>query len=144
MKLTSQSKTLSYNVFPLIFSLMLLMAATVTAKTFKPTFKPTMEISRATSDIDIDGLFKETAWKNTAWSDNFVERNPGDNIEPLVETKVMVTYNNDNLYVGFICYDDPATLRATMCQRDQYSGNDKVIILMDTYGVASWAYEFHV
>lgn len=144
MKLTSQSKTLFYNVFPLTFSLMLLMAATVTAKTFQPTFRPTMEISRTTSDIDIDGFFKESAWKNAAWSDNFVERNPGDNIEPLVETKVMVTYNNDNLYVGFICYDDPATLRATMCQRDQYSGNDKVIILMDTYGVASWAYEFHV
>ena len=55
-----------------------------------------------------------------------------------------ITYDNENLYVAFDCHDDPADIRATMCQRDQFYGDDAVCLLIDTYGDAAWAYEFFV
>jgi hypothetical protein len=74
----------------------------------------------------------------------FVERYPGDMIEPDVKTEAYVTYDDDNLYVAFFCHDDPDAIRATMCQRDQFGSDDAVVLLIDTYGDASWAYEFFV
>ena len=111
---------------------------------FKPVFRPTLSIDRASGSIDIDGSLGEAAWKTAASTDRFVERNPGDNLQPIVRTTVYVTYDNDYLYVGFDCEDNPADVRATMCQRDQYNGDDDVMVLIDTYGDATWAYEFSV
>ena len=99
---------------------------------------------KTAGNIDIDGVLDDPGWRQAAGTENFVERNPGDNIEPLVKTRVMVTYDENYLYIGFDCYDDPTAIRATMCQRDQFTNNDAVIVLIDTYGDASWAYEFHV
>jgi len=124
--------------------LLILCFPVLASTTSQPVFNPSMEISKTAGVIDVDGKLDDPGWQKAAWSENFVERNPGDNIEPLVKTRVMVTYNENFLYIGFICYDDPATIRATMCQRDQFFGNDAVIVLIDTYGDASWAYEFHV
>ncbi len=110
----------------------------------EPIYKPTAAITKALDHIKIDGNLTDGAWKNAVTIDNFVERYPGDNTKPLVDTRVMVTYDEDNLYVGFVCYDDPSSIRATLCQRDQFDGDDAVCVLLDTYGDATWAYKFFV
>ncbi len=111
---------------------------------FQPVFNPALNISGTTGQIHVDGDLCEEGWQTAASSDNFVERAPGDNTEPPVKTKVMVTYDENNLYVGFVCYDDPSQIRATMCQRDLFTSDDAVIVLLDTYGDASWAYLLYV
>ncbi|MGB7061919.1 MAG: carbohydrate binding family 9 domain-containing protein, partial [Candidatus Zixiibacteriota bacterium] len=111
---------------------------------FEPVFRPTLEIEKSAGAISIDGNLNDPGWKSAARATNFVERSPGDNTQPEVETEAFITYDNDNLYVAFVCYDDPATIRATMCQRDRFNGDDAVCLLMDTYCDASWAYEFFV
>jgi len=111
---------------------------------FEPQYNPTLRISKASSAIDVDGHLTEPAWRSAAQADNFAERNPGDMTEPEVQTVAWITYDKDNLYVAFLCFDDPATIRATMCQRDQFHGDDAVCLLIDTYGNASWAYELLV
>jgi hypothetical protein len=52
-----------------------------------------------------------------------------------------VTYDDQNLYVAYHCYDDPAQVRGTMCARDKIFADDDVITCIDTYGDQSWAYE---
>ncbi len=111
---------------------------------FNPVYKPELKIMRATGPIEVDGALDDVGWKNAASSEMFVERRPGDMIPPDVYTRLMVTYDNEKLYIAFSCEDDPADIRATMCQRDQFNGNDAVIVLIDTYGDASWAYELFV
>ncbi|UCD16242.1 MAG: carbohydrate binding family 9 domain-containing protein [Candidatus Zixiibacteriota bacterium] len=128
----------------ILAGIMLASAPAPVSATSDPVFHPTLEITKTSNAINIDGDLNDPGWKAAAWSDNFVERHPGDNIAPLVETKVLVTYNDDYLYVGFLCYDERSAIRATMCQRDQYFGDDAVCVLLDTYGNASWAYEFFV
>ncbi|MBK6898477.1 MAG: carbohydrate binding family 9 domain-containing protein [bacterium] len=114
------------------------------AADFTPVFRPTMEISRAAGEIDVDGRLDDAGWRGAAGTDRFVERQPGDNVAPPVRTEAFLAYDDDNLYAAFVCDDDPAALRATMCQRDQYGDDDAVGIFLDTFGEASWAYEFFV
>ena len=96
-------------------------------------------ISFASSIISIDGIFDESAWSRAASTDNFLEFQPGNNVEPPVPTKVKVTYDKDNLYVAFKAYSDPKDIRATLQKRDQAFRDDFVAILIDTYGDANSA-----
>lgn len=112
---------------------------------FQAVYKPSMTLKETVgSSIKIDGRLQDDEWKNAGTARNFVERYPGENTEPGVETEVFITYDASNLYVAFKCHDDPDHIRATMCQRDQFSGDDAVALYIDTYGDASWAYEFFV
>ena len=114
------------------------------AAAFEPVVNPQLETTRATGDIRVDGKLDEAAWSSAARAGSFVERFPGDNLEPQVATEALVTYDDENFYVGFICRDEPGRIRATMSQSDQYGNDDEVVLCLDTYGDAAWAYEFCV
>jgi len=116
----------------------------IATPSFEPVFMPSLEIRRTSEIAKIDGIINDPIWKTAGRVDKFVERQPGKNLEPEVRTEAYMTYDDENLYVAFNCFDEPSKLRATMCQRDQFSGNDVVMLLLDTYGNASWAYEFFV
>lgn len=111
---------------------------------FDPKFNPSLNITKSTGEIRIDGILDDAAWMGAGRADNFVERSPGENLRPDVATEAFITYDTDRLYVAFRCYDDPAAIRATMCQRDQFENDDAVAFLLDTYGNSAWAYEFFV
>lgn len=125
-------------------AVVLLCSPTFASKTFQPVYNPNLQISKAGQSISIDGELNDPGWISAGKATGFVERYPGDMTEPAVATEAFVTYDNDNLYVAFVCHDDPEQLRATMCQRDQYNGNDEVCLLLDTFGDATRAYEFFV
>jgi hypothetical protein len=132
---------------PLWFTLLLLVAIAMTvsaAPTFEPVFRPEMITVPTADAIKVDGQLGDRGWTSATRINQFVERSPGENLPPQVKTEAYLTYDDENLYVGFICLDDPSRVRATMCQRDQYSGDDAVILLLDTFGEAAWAYEFQV
>ncbi len=112
--------------------------------TSEPVFNPHLDITKTNSKIDIDGNLNDPGWKNAKVIRNFVERSPGENTPPKVNTEAMITYDDGNLYVAFKCYDNPSDIRATMCQRDQFTSDDAVIVLLDTYGNADWAYHLYV
>jgi hypothetical protein len=126
--------------------LLLVLPATLLAipDEFKPVLRPTMNISRTASTISIDGRLGDPGWANAAHVNSFVERSPGDNTRPEETTDVYMTYDDTKLYVAFVCHDNPSLLRATMSQRDQYSGDDVVCLLLDTYGDGAWAYQLFV
>jgi hypothetical protein len=127
-----------------LLSLLTLVLVAHPAAAFAPVFRPSLDVSRAAGEIRVDGRLGDRGWSAAARTDQFVERSPGENIEPLVRTEAYLAYDEDNLYVGFVCADDPARLRATMCQRDQYAADDAVGVQIDTFGDATWAYEFYV
>jgi len=124
--------------------MLLLMSAAAAQDDFKPVFKPSLQISRAPGDIKIDGQLNDAGWKNAPVAANFAENEPGDNVRPPVETRAMLTYDDDNLYVAIVCYDDPAKIRASWCERDRMYNDDNVGFFFDTYGDASWAYTLNI
>ncbi len=122
----------------------LLLVVAGGAFAFQPVYRPRLETARAAGAIRIDGVLGDPGWQSAGKADNFSERLPGDNVEPPVKTEAFITYDDDYLYAAFVCQDDPQALRATMCQRDMYDGDDMVGLLLDTYGEGTWAYEFFV
>ena len=121
-----------------ILSGIILMAASVLTVSASTT--PEVDIRKSTAKIELDGKMSEAEWRSATRVTGFVERYPGDNSQPGVATEAYLTYDDNNLYVGFICYDDPVTVRSTLSQRDQFSGDDGVGLYIDTYGDAVWAY----
>lgn len=111
---------------------------------FQPVFKPSLELGKANGSIKIDGEIADGEWQNACRTADFVEIYPGKNLKPLVKTEAYLTYDENNLYVAFRCWDDPSQIRATMCQRDQYDDDDAVYLMLDTYGNATWSYELFV
>jgi hypothetical protein len=95
--------------------------------------------------IRIDGELNEAVWKGNIYAKDFVEIKPGDNLKPQVETEARVAYDEDNLYLGIVCYDNDMTkLRASMSDRDKMFNDDFVGIILDTYNDTRQAYEFYI
>lgn len=110
-------------------------------KEFVPVYHPEMTIRRAAGPIKLDGELDDEGWKGAARADNFSEHNPGDQIKPAVDTEVLVTFDDENLYVAWICHDDPGQVRASFCERDRIFQDDFVMLMIDPYGEATYAYE---
>jgi len=121
--------------------LALLLLATPALAEFVPVYHPELEIRPTTREITIDGVLSDGEWADAALADNFAEHGPGDQIQPPVDTKVYVTYDADNFYVAYMCYDDPDKIRASFCKRDRIFQDDYVIICLDTYGDGATAFE---
>lgn len=129
-----------------LFAIVLLLTGSpISAQTdFVPNNKPVLHVQRCAGDIEIDGELRDSGWDNAVKAGNFAENTPRERVKPPVETEVLVTYDDDNFYLAFICYDDPSTVRASMRDRDEIFSDDYVGIILDTYGDAAWAYEIFV
>ncbi len=112
---------------------------------FRPVYHPTLEVTKTPGYIKIDGYLNDPGWSGSARAENFVENSPGDQVKPEVETQALITYDDDRLYVAFICHENPTTIRAALCERDRlWTNQDMVGFFIDTYGDASWAYTLNV
>jgi hypothetical protein len=130
------------SIFRIVAFVVVTCGATAKSQdSFSPNDKPTLSVTRSAGQIKIDGEFDDDGWQGAAKAGNFSEHSPGDRTKPPFETEVLVTYDDDNLYLGFLCADDPRTVRYSLRDRDEIFDGDYVGILLDTYGDASWAYE---
>jgi hypothetical protein len=72
----------------------------------------------------------------------FTQRNPHDG-EPVSEpTEAYLGYDQKNLYVVFVCFDDPKKVRARMSRREDIYDDDQVEIMLDTFHDRRRAYAF--
>ncbi len=105
--------------------------------------RPSITISKCSSlSINIDGRIDEPVWDSCETATDFVEIEPNDNTKALVKTDVKMTYDDDNLYIAFICYDNQMSkLRVSLTDRDKIYNDDYVGVLIDTYNDNKQAYE---
>ncbi|MBU0742667.1 carbohydrate binding family 9 domain-containing protein [bacterium] len=122
-------------------SVLTIAAASAAADGWVATYHPELEISRAAGEIDVDGDLNDAGWAGQPRARHFAEHNPGDQVQPPVATVALMTYDDEHLYVAYICYDDPALVRASFTERDRIWSDDYVITAIDTYADQSWAYE---
>jgi len=116
------------------------------AITFIPNLKPELTIVKLNADkMKIDGILDEEVWKRAEIAKNFTEISPGDNVKPEVDTEVKFFYDDDNLYVGYICYEhDMSSVRASISDRDRMYGDDWVGPFIDTYSDLKQGFEMYV
>ena len=74
----------------------------------------------------------------------FVQQTPHDGQLVSQPTESYLGYDSKNLYVVFVCHDDPAKVRAHETRREAFEGDDDVAIMLDTFHDHRRAYEFEV
>ena len=64
---------------------------------------------------------------------DFRQVDPGDGDPISQPTTAYLSYDEKNLYVAFICKDDPSKIRATITRRDAIFSDDRVGVNLDTF-----------
>jgi hypothetical protein len=68
------------------------------------------------------------------------QRAPGDGTPVSQSTTAFLSYDEDHLYVVFVCKDTPAAIRANISRREDIGDDDAVAIHLDTFRDRQRAY----
>jgi hypothetical protein len=91
-------------------------------------------VTKAVIKPVIDGKLDDEAWKDLPRYTDFKSYIPDFGSSVAFATHVMMTYDEENLYVGFDCKDpEPDKLKATITSRDQIKNEDWVCINFDPF-----------
>jgi hypothetical protein len=108
----------------------------------------TFTVTRAASEIKVDGVLDEEAWKSATVVPLPYEWAPGDNIPPPVDTECLVTFDAKSLYVAFRAHDpNPSDIRAHLMDRDDTDTliqDDHVGVMLDTFNDERRAFQFRM
>ncbi len=119
-------------------------------------------VSRSAADLPIDGKRAAATWTDTpptldgriddaGWLladvvSDFVQKEPIAGAAPSHRTEARVLYDDDNLYIGWIAFDDePDKIVAKEMRRDAFQiGDDWVAVYIDTFNDGRNAFAFEV
>jgi len=95
---------------------------------FKKIFR--LEIEQTNETMVIDGKLSEAAWNSANIGSDFWQKVPffAEGADP--RTEVMLTYDNDNLYVAAKCFQKEDIIIQSL-KRDEYWDNDGIAIVLD-------------
>lgn len=98
---------------------------------FKRKYTAT-RIERA--DLTIDGKLDEALWQSAGeWSEPFIQKRPVERAVSKYETRAKILYDDKQIYIGIVCYDDqPELIHRYVSNRDDRKG-DWVQVSFDTY-----------
>ncbi|MCI0451105.1 MAG: carbohydrate binding family 9 domain-containing protein [Candidatus Latescibacteria bacterium] len=112
---------------------------------YQPNTILTFDVPKLAQAIRIDGRLDDPVWQTATKLTGFVEIDPGDNIRPQADTEAMLAYDDENLYIGFLCNDpNPSAIRANVTDRDAMFGDDFAGVMIDTFKDQQNGYEFFV
>ncbi len=101
-------------------------------------------VTAVTSQIVIDGALDEAAWRQAPTIGDLVQRIPVAGAAPTERTEVRLLYDEENLYIGVMCYDtEPDQVLASQMARDaSLNADDRLAIVLDTFRDQSNAFHF--
>jgi hypothetical protein len=75
---------------------------------------------------------------------DFFQFDPNDGAPASQKTTAYLSYDSKNLYVGWVCMDDPSKIRARIAKRKDIANDDRITINIDTFHDHKRAYFFDV
>ncbi len=105
---------------------------------------PTLQIPRVSRPPTLEDFLDDRPREAEAHIMGFRQREPGDGVPASQETSAYLSYDDKNLYVVFVCKDEPAKVRARMARREGIVGDDVVSVVLDTFRDRRRAYLFIV
>ena len=95
--------------------------------------------------ITLDGRIDEAVWQAATPITDFTQQEPVEGATPSEETEIRVVFDDDNLYIGVIIYDDPAGILAYQRERDApLSTDDRFMWILDTFQDGRTGYFFEI
>src|SRR5688572_31546372 len=89
---------------------------------------------RVTESITVDGRLSEPAWEQSVPATDFIQKFPNNGAPSTERTEVRFLYDDDNLYVGVVCFDsEPDKLVIKDLREDfELNATDAVQIVIDS------------
>jgi hypothetical protein len=125
--------------------LLLLTAVPAVGQTGSPTADPTtrsrpeltIRAVRLSEALRLDGVLDEALYSTEAPITDFLQTEPDEGRAATERTEVWVSFDRDNIYVSFRCFEsDASRLVANEMRRDSnaiWQGNDLVGFMFDTF-----------
>ena len=89
----------------------------------------------------IDGILDDVAWKEATQFEDFKTIKPDYGKEPSQKTIAYMTYDAENLYFAFRCFDsEPNKIKTSVSSRDNMFQDDNIIIMLDTFNTMQESY----
>jgi hypothetical protein len=107
-------------------------------------YVPGLNIPRVSKAPTLQQFIDDTPREAETKVDAFIQREPHDGDPVSQPTAAYLSYDDKNLYVAFVCKDDPKLIRARMAKREDIISDDWVVILLDTFHDHRRALEFFV
>jgi hypothetical protein len=120
-------------------------AAQTSVSHSRPINVPTVEIPRVTEPPRLTWFVGRGVAPGAAVGtpiSDFRQREPGDGIAVSEATAAYLSYDDANLYVVFVCRDDPAKVRGNVARREAIGDDDQVVVYLDTFRDRQRAYFF--
>ena len=128
-----------------MLALLLLLQGSDTVAVVQGKGSPTVEIPRLEASIQIDGKLEEPVWSQATRLTGFWQYQPVDGRPAEEETEVRVWYSPDAIYFAVVAHDrNPASIRATVADRDNIDNEDYVALDLDTFHDRRRAFFFAV
>ena len=102
----------------------------------------TFSFSQESNKIEFDGYVDSVEWNDSQQFDILFEFDPGNNIPSPYTTRAYVTYDSENLLIGFVAQADMKTLRSSIRNRDEAWMDDFVFFGLDTYSDGRYMINF--
>ena len=96
-------------------------------------------------DIILDGRVDEAVWASAIPITDFTQQEPVEGGVPSEKTEVRVVFDENNLYIAAIIYDDPDGVLAYQRERDAFlSTDDRFMWILDTFRDGRTGYYFEI
>jgi hypothetical protein len=93
----------------------------------------------------IDGVLSDDVWGQAEPVTEFVQREPFTGAPATQKTEIFLLYDDNYLYIGIRCHDEPGRVIGREMARDANLGNDdRVQVILDTYNDGRNAYWFQI
>ena len=93
---------------------------------------------------NIDGRLDDAVWETVEWGGDFTQLEPDDGGKPIAPTQFKILYDDQNVYIGYRCFDDePHKIVKRMSRRDGFEG-DWIEINIDSYHDKRTAFSFTI
>ena len=101
---------------------------------------------KAKSSIIIDGILNESDWVTAKRGGGFYQNFPTSDSPALDSTQFMITYSDEFIYVGIICYDylSGKPITNTLKHDFDWRRNDNVSFYIDPYNDRSNGFTFQI
>ena len=109
------------------------------------TGRAAVTLPRADATVQVDAVLDEPVWGSAIRLGGFWQYEPVDGQRAEDETEILAWYSADAVHFGIVAHDrSPASIRATVADRDAIGGDDHVILYLDTFDDQRRAFFFGV
>lgn len=102
-----------------------------------------IKIVRIAEEVQIDGALDESFWSRLEVQDDFIMQQPTDGKPAAYKTEVRIAYDERNIYISAVCFDDPDLIIQTL-KRDEFGQSDEFAVFIDPVNQQTNGYVFGV